>query len=1321
MGRWLMALLLVMLTSLAARAAEAYACYTPSSTTLTFWYDDQRASRTGTTYDLNVGGNSPGWYTDGTYASVTKVVFNLSFASFRPTSTYKWFNEMTQLQTISGITYLKTDEVTDMRDMFNGCRKLTSIDVSRFNTSNVIYMTSMFYGCRNLQSLDLRNFNTSNVTNMAGMFAGCDNMESIDVSYFNTAKVNNMALMFEGCDGLTTIYAGSEWSTAAVTTSDYMFHNSPCLVGGQGTTYDANHLDVSYAHIDGGPSNPGYFSEKGPEPYACFTEGNRTLTFYHDTQRRTREGTTYDLNTGTGTPGWRSLGSNGTITKVVFDPSFADARPTSTCDWFYYMTGLTSITGISYLNTSQVTNMKNMFFCCNHLTSLDVSHFNTANVNTMYGMFRSCSSVTSLDVSHFNTAKVTDMAYMFDGCSGLTSLDVSSFNTANVTTMKSMFNCYNLTSLDVSNFNTANVTDMSSMFYSCNKLTSLDVSHFNTAKVTTMSKMFYNCSGLANLQLGNFNTAKVTDMSGMFNKCTALTSLDLRGFNTSIVTAMGEMFYWCTNLVCISVGDGWTTDAVTSSSQMFNNCTSIVGEKGTTYDSNHKDAAYAHIDGGPSNPGYLTAAGTEAYACFTPSNKTLTFYYDGQRGSRTGTTYDMDTGDEFPAWYFIYLNDRVNKVVFDPSFAAYRPTSTYCWFSGMEHLTSITGISYLNTEKVTTMLSMFYGCEILTDLDVSGFNTANVTNMRVMFYNCKVLTSLDVSGFNTANVTDMSSMFSGCENLTSLDLSNWNTANVTDMDMMFHNCKVLTSLDLSSFNTSNVTKMTYMFDECENLTSLDLSSFNTSNVTDMDRMFYHCKALTSLDLSSFNTAKVTGMNGMFDGCVNLTSLDLSSFNTSNVTDMQRMFHGCANLTSLDLSGFNTSNVTDMDRMFASCSSLTTLDLSSFNTSNVTKMNLMFDECKNLASLDLSSFNTSNVTNMDRMFFLCKELTSLDVSSFNTANVTDMSQLFRECSQLETIYVGEGWSTDAVTKSVYMFVNSTKLVGGQGTTFDPNHVDKAYAHIDGGPSNPGYFTAEGAEPWHDPEAYACYTPSNTTLTFYYDSERSTREGTTYDLNVDMANPGWDDDNSYASVTHVVFDPSFAEARPVSTCSWFWGMTNLQSITGMDCLNTEDVTTMWGMFNSCSNLTTLDLSSFNTSQVTNMLGMFSDCSNLTTIYAGEGWNVATVSVSSNMFANCTHLVGGKGTTYDPGHTNKAYAHIDGGPSNPGYFTGTIDVGDVNGDGNVNITDVTVLNNLLSTSDPTVDDYPASDIDGNGVINITDVTMLINKALMAKKFTR
>ena len=253
------------------KAPEAYACYTPSNTTLTFYYDNQRSSRTGTTYDLNTGTNDPGWDTDGTNANVTKVVFDPSFANARPTTTYSWFYNMRNLQSITGMSYLNTSEVTNMNWMFTNCNKLTSLDVSHFNTSKVINMNHMFSGCIGLTSLDLSSFNTSNVTMMSSMFYSCTN--------------------------LRTIYVGNGWSTAAVTSSTKMFNYCTNLVGGQGTTYDANHIDKAYAHIDGGPSNPGYFTE-WKEAYACYTPSNTTLTFYYDNQRSSRTGTTYDLNTG---------------------------------------------------------------------------------------------------------------------------------------------------------------------------------------------------------------------------------------------------------------------------------------------------------------------------------------------------------------------------------------------------------------------------------------------------------------------------------------------------------------------------------------------------------------------------------------------------------------------------------------------------------------------------------------------------------------------------------------------------------------------------------------------------------------------------------------------------------------------------------------------------------------------------------------------------------------------------------------------------------------------------------------------------------------
>ena len=890
-------LVTAMMCALGANAAEAYANYTPSNTTLTFYYDSQRSSRTGTTYDLNTGNYSPGWYTDGTNANVTKVVFDPSFADARPTTCHSWFRDMAQLQTIYGLNYLNTSAVTHMVSMFRGCSSLTVLDLSSFSTANVIAMGGMFMGCSNLR----------------------------------------------------TIYAGSGWSTAAVEASAGMFSSCTSLVGGQGTTFNSSHVGIDYAHIDGGPSNPGYFTEKGPEAYACYTSSNTTLTFYYDTQRSSRTGTTYDLNTGYADIGWQTDGTNASVTKVVFDPSFAGARPTITCVWFDGMTNLQSITGMSYLNTSEVT----------------------------------------------------DMSYMFAGCE---------------------------------------------------KLTSVDVSHFNTSKVIYMGRMF--------------------------DLCTRLTSLDLSSFNTSHVAEMRSMFSNCSNLRTIYVGSGWSTAAVMYSTEMFWNCICLVGGQGTTWNSsNPTDKTYAHIDGGTSNPGYFTDGnGPRPYACYTSSNTTLTFYYDNQRASRTGTTYDLNTGTTDVAWDTDGTKYNVTKVVFDPSFAYARPTTTCDWFYGMTNLQSITGMEYLNTSEVIYM--------------------------------------------------------------------NW--------------------------------------------------------------MFMECSKLTSLDVSHFNTSKVIYMNQMFYGCTGLTSLDLSSFNTSNVTDMRYMFTGCTNL--------------------------------------------------------------------------------------------------------QTIYVGNDWSTAAVEKSENMFLDCTSLVGGQGTTWnESNPTDKTYAHIDGGTSNPGYFT-DG----NGPRPYACYTSSNTTLTFYYDSQRSSRTGTTYDLNTDAHDTGWDTDGTKSNVTKVVFDPSFAGARPTTTYDWFYIMQNLESITGMEYLNTSEVTNMAYMFGGCEMLTSLDLSSFNTAKVTYMSYMFNSCTNLQTIYVGNGWSTAAVTYSIGMFTGCTSLVGGQGTTYnDSNPKDKTYAHIDGGPSNPGYFTDKNAAlrGDVNGDGNVNISDVTALIDYILSHDATGINLQAADCNQDTNINISDVTALID----------
>ncbi|EAG4503474.1 BspA family leucine-rich repeat surface protein [Listeria monocytogenes] len=177
---------------------------------------------------------------------------------------------------------------------------------------------------------------------------------------------------------------------------------------------------------------------------------------------------------------------------------------------------------LSNLDTSQVTDMNNMFFLCK-ATSLDVSNFDTSNVTNMEFMFQQ-TAATSIDMSNFDTSNVTNMRYMFQG-SPATSLDVSNFDTSKVTDMSGMFYGSPATSLDVSNFDTSKVTDMSSMFYG-SSATSLDLSSFDTGNVTNMSSMFYGSSATS-LDLSSFDTGNVTNMEQMFSGARQIQQLTL--------------------------------------------------------------------------------------------------------------------------------------------------------------------------------------------------------------------------------------------------------------------------------------------------------------------------------------------------------------------------------------------------------------------------------------------------------------------------------------------------------------------------------------------------------------------------------------------------------------------------------------------------------------------------------------------------------------------------------------------------------------------------------------------------------------------------
>ena len=473
-------------------------------------------------------------------------------------------------------------------------------------------------------------------------------------------------------------------------------------------------------------------------------------------------------------------------------------------------------------------------------------------------------------------------------------------------------------------------------------------------------------------------------------------------------------------------------------------------------------------------------------------------------------------------------NGTIVHIVFDKSFSTYKPTSLSYFFNRLTKLETITGLEYLNTEKVTDMSYMFYNCVALTSLDVTKFNTANVKNMGNMFYSCSALTSLDVTKFNTENVANMS------------------------------------------------------------------------------YMFYSCSSLKSLDVTHFNTANVKNMTSMFSGCSSLTSLDVTHFNTANVTNMISMFSVCSKLTSLNVTNFNTANVKSMSHMFNSCSALTSLDITNFNTENVTNMSYMFNSCSSLTSLYLTNFNTEKVTNMERMF--------------------------SDCQALTTIYTSSEFVTTQVSKSSGMFTNCEKLKGEE-VWKKYKATDKTYAKIEG-----GYFSV----------GIPMVKYADGTLTFFLASKETLGENE-YELNSGKKLPEWV--KHTFSITKVVFDTSFANARPTSCYKWFYWCENLKQVEGIKNLNTKEVTNMVDMFCECRYLSSLDVSGFNTEKVTdmsemfydcislklldiakfntanvtNMQGMFYSCSALTTIYASDKFVTGQVTDGSNMFSNCTNLKG------------------------------------------------------------------------------------------------
>lgn len=678
------------------------------------------------------------------------------------TSTSHWFDGFKGTG-IDWLDCLDTSSVTDMSYMFSGCENLGTVDLSHFNTSNVTNMAGMF-SCSNFSNLDLSHFDTSSVTDMSFMFDDCF-VTNLDLSSFDTSKVKNMSSMFSWWSNMSTPDI-SHFDTSNVTDMSYMFYNSNLDLL---TSLDLSHFntsnvtDMSYMFGCDDPfvNNSVFDINYGSDNFNNIYSGKNDNKYYATNVFHSLDLSNFDFRKVEKSDGMFSARKK--LNQLKISPTMNNL-------------GELACHGIADANEPCVIIAPEGF------------DFGVDTGGPYFiwkgGYFRFVGSPLPYAVYNDN-----ELTFYYDNLSESRTgniycpLSDKAWKTNNIDVHRVIFD---------STFSLAKLNDLSDWFSNMSNLSDVNgIEYLNTSEVTNMSRMFMGCNSLETLDLSSFDTSKLTSSTKMLSNCTGLERLVISSTMTNLASD-----------ACEGIGQDEPCEIFAPYNFDFG--------VDTSYDFFMWKKGY-----------FKLGAIASPYALLSEDETTLTYYFDTNSNKRIGTIYILDNSDTNPAWYS--QRASITKVVFDPSFANFTPTSTYGWFRGMENLEEIEGLEYLDTSETTLMSYMFYGCFKLKSIDVSRFDTKNVEKMGYMFQNCTSLERIDISNFDYSNNTSCYRMFNGCTNLKTINTGEWKN-NVNDQfGYLFSGCSSLESLDLSQLNLPSDAKTTSMLNGCSSLRSLIIS------------------------------------------------------------------------------------------------------------------------------------------------------------------------------------------------------------------------------------------------------------------------------------------------------------------------------------------------------------------------------------------------------------------------------------------------------------------------------------------------------------------
>ena len=756
---------------------------------------------------------------------------------------------------------------------------------------------------------------------------------------------------------------------------------------------------------------------------------------------------------------------------------------------------------LSGWDTSSLTSMSQAFHHCASLTKLNVSGWDVSKVTNMQLAFAEDKALGSLDLSTWDNSAVTSMKDAFSMMNSLSEVSLGSkfkfvgtngylpvpsstyiagadgkwydtdgngYAPADIPSYKAMtytavapkkaFAVYSADDNSLSFYKRSSVPTAGDAFegktatevyegvedasYTATEgapwsghaadIASVTVADQGVAPVST-AYWFKGASKLKSVSLAGLDTSQTTCMDGMFDGCSSLEALDLSNMSTRRVASMSAFLGGCDSLAELSLGSefAWVDD----------DCFPPTGDwkQGST------GTDYSESDIPANKTDKYTRTKT-AFAVYSADDNSLSFYkrisvpaageqFEGKVATEVFTGFETEAyGSSSSVPWAACQSNVITTTVADEGIA---PRSTAMWFSNMTTLGSA-DISKLNTNKVTNMRDMFYGCESLTTLDLTSFDTSNVTDMSYMFFNCKALTTLDLTSFNTANVANMSYMFKGCSALTPLDLSSFDTGKVTNMTDLLAACNSLERIDLGA-------GFKWVGQSCyppagnwESVSTGKAYSEKEIPTGVADAYVFKPKttafAVYSADdqsLTFYKRAGVPSAGNQFEGKTATevyTGFETETYGLNNSAPWSAHYHrietvviaddgiapkstaswfkGFYSLRSADVSKLDMSKCKDVSYMFYECNALGSINISTWDTSSFENVSYMLGYCRSLRELDVLGWNVSNIANMEEVFFACSNVRTLDISTWDNSKTENMNLAFEGMSHLEKIKLGD---------------------------------------------------------------------------------------------------------------------------------------------------------------------------------------------------------------------------------------------------------------------------------------------------------------------------